>query len=299
MIRARVLRALALNREPGFHFAGNFCGVSFERTDGQGSRVTLEAGTHCVDADGQVNLGAAAMLADMALAAAIRAHLHPSTRLATVSLAMQLTGARLAGRLEAAGEFHGFIGAGHARQGLARGVVTGAAGPACLVQGAFMSLDAPPGVALFPLPHGERTAPEIAPGELTPQERKILRHADATLAQGEADFARRFWGFEPRRTKKGATCAMKNGAHVANRVGHAQGGLMMGLAAATACAALPSNWVLSGISAYFVSPGQGAVLRAQSTVIHHGLLTAVVRTAIAGPGRRRVLQVLTSHARVG
>jgi hypothetical protein len=33
-------------------------------------------------------------------------------------------------------------------------------------------------------------------------------------------------GYEPRRTKSGASATAANGAHVANRVGHVQGGLL-------------------------------------------------------------------------
>ena len=296
-IRERVLRAIALNREPGWHFAGNLAGISFESTASEAARVTLEAGPWCVEPDGQVNLGFAAMLVDMALSASIRANLPPATRLATVSLSLQLTGARLAGPLEAIGEFQGFLGAGEGRQGLARVRLAGASGLVGIAQGAFMPLDAPPGVTAFPLPRNPRVAPILAPTDLTADERRILRHADACLAAGEAGFVRRLLGYEPRRTRSGAGAVMKNGTHVGNRVGHVQGGLLMGLAAATACEALPARWTLSSIHALFVSPGQGKALRARSKVIHHGLMTAVARTEIVGPGGRRVLDATTAHAR--
>jgi hypothetical protein len=31
---------------------------------------------------------------------------------------------------------------------------------------------------------------------------------------------------------------------------------------------------------------------------HHGLMTAVVRTEVLGPGRRRVLEALSTHSRL-
>jgi acyl-coenzyme A thioesterase PaaI-like protein len=296
-IRERVLRAIALNREPGFHFAGNLAGISFETTAAEAARVTLEAGPWCTEADGQVSLGFAAMLVDMALSASIRANLPPATRMATVSLTLQLTGAPLVGALEAIGEFQGFLGAGEGRQALARVRLSGASGLLGIAQAAFMPLDPPPGVAAFPLPRNPRAAPVLSPADLDAEERRLLRHADACLADGEAGFVRRLLGYEPRRTKSGAGAVMKNGAHVGNRVGHAQGGLLMGLAAATACAALPARWTLSSIHALFVSPGQGKALRARSKVIHQGLMTAVARTEIVGPGGRRVLDATTAHAR--
>jgi acyl-coenzyme A thioesterase PaaI-like protein len=95
-IRSRVLRGIALNRTPGFHFAGNFLGVGLLEV-GEKTRVAIEPGPHCVEEDGQVHLAAVFMAADIALAASIRSQLAPSTRLATVSMHMQLNGAPLTG----------------------------------------------------------------------------------------------------------------------------------------------------------------------------------------------------------
>lgn len=295
-IRARVLRALALNREPGFHFIGNLAEVSYDEVAAGATRITFAPGPHVVDADGQANISVVAMLADMALAASIRAGLHPATRLATVTLAMQFTGVRLEGRLACEAQFQGFQGAGATRLGLARALMHAPGGVAVLAQGAFMPLEPPPGVALFPLPRSPRTAPAIGEAELSSEERRILARADATLARSEVDFLRRLLGYEPRRTKTGATCTMPNGLHAANRVGHMQGGVLMGLAASTASAVLPSTWALSAISSFFVAPGQGKALRARARVVHHGLTTAVLRTEVSGPGRR-VLETTTAHVR--
>jgi len=96
--------------------------------------------------------------------------------------------------------------------------------------------------------------------------------------------------------KGGATATMKNGPHIGNRVGHAQGGIQLGLAAVTAAAALPANWALIGISGWYISPGEGTSLRARSEIVHHGRLTAVVRTQLTGKDGRRVLEAVTTHA---
>ncbi|HUP98755.1 MAG TPA: acyl-CoA thioesterase domain-containing protein [Usitatibacter sp.] len=297
MIRERVLRAIALNREPGFHFIGNLAEVSFESTAAEAARVVFSNGPHVADADGQANIGVVAMLADMALAASIRAHLHPATRLATVSMALQLTGRRFEGEIEAVGEFQGFLGAGTSRQGLSRAILRNPGGTLALAQGAFMPLEPAPGVARFPLPRAPRMARPVPEEDLSTEERRILHRAEKMLDAGEADFLRRVLGYEPKRTRTGASATMPNGSHASNRVGHVQGGLLMGLAATTACAALPSSWPLSAISAYFVSPGQGKSLHARTRVVHHGLMTAVLRTEVRGPGGRRVLEATTTHAR--
>ena len=80
-IRERVLRGIALNREPGFFFSGNFLGLTFDTIATRDMRVSVETGPHCADRDGQANFAVLAMLADMALAGCIRAGLTLTTRL--------------------------------------------------------------------------------------------------------------------------------------------------------------------------------------------------------------------------
>jgi acyl-coenzyme A thioesterase PaaI-like protein len=301
-IRRRVLHGLSLNRTPGFHFAGNFLDVSFDHVSSAASRLSLELGPWCVDADGQVDLGTLAMLADLALAATVRANLERSTRLATVSMSLELTGLPRVGRLDAAGEFHGFFREGTGRLGQSRVVVTGDAGEVAFGNGSFMALRPPAGVTMHPAPNRRRDdplPPALAATELKRDELGILRQADAALARVAADggaFVPRFWGYAPRRVAGGAVAVMKNGPHVGNRVGHAQGGITLGLASATAAAALPPSWALTGISGWYISPGEGTALRARAEVIHHGRLTAVVRTQVTGREKRRVLEVVTTHS---
>jgi acyl-coenzyme A thioesterase PaaI-like protein len=299
-IRERVLTGIARNRIPGFHFAGNFLEVSYDRVDPSEARVSLEPGPHCVDGNGEASVGAIAMLADIALAASVRAALDSlTTRLATVSMHLQFTGAPLAGRAEGEGTFQGFIDGAAARQGLARMSISCGGRLACFGTGAFIALAPPPGVTMHPVvterPDG---VPVIAENGLDAEERVILAHGDAALSRApQTPFIDAFWGYEPRRTEEGALCVMKNGAHVGNRVGHVQGGLLVGLAATTARAALPSQWALASVTAAFVSPGEGDELQAAATITHQGRETAVVRTVVSGIGGRRVLDVMTTHAR--
>ena len=300
-IRRQVLRGIALNRTPGYHFAGNFLDLSFDNVASGDTRLSLEPGPHCVDDDGQAGIGALAMLADFALATTIRAELDPATRLATVSMTFELSDAPRTGVLKAAAALHGFVGEGYGRVGRSRVVISGAAGEIGFGSGAFMILKPPANVTLHPMPHrrhGDAT-PVIAENELRPDESRIVRHAEAMLERAASlrePFLRHFWGILPRQIPGGASCVMMNGPHVGNRVGHAQGGILLGLAAATASCALPSSWALTGISAAFISPGEGSELRARSTILHHGRLTSVIRTQVAGRDQRRVLEVMTTHA---
>jgi acyl-coenzyme A thioesterase PaaI-like protein len=288
-IRRRVLRGLALNRVPGLHFPGNFLDVSFDRVARDVSRLSLAPGPWCMDSAGEVDLNAVLVLADLALGASIRANLRRHSRLGTVSVSLQFTGAPRHGRLSAQAEFKGFFRGGAGRLGMSRVSLAGARGTVCYGTGTFMALEPPRGMTLHPVPLRRRELPApraLKKEELEDEERKVLALANEALS-ARGNFIENFWG--------GMHGKLVNGLHVGNRVGHAQGGILMGLAAATAGAALPAGWKLSGISAAFVSPGEGRILRAASKVLHQGGLTAVVRTMIAGKGGRRVLEVLTSH----
>jgi acyl-coenzyme A thioesterase PaaI-like protein len=301
-IRRQVLRGLILNRAGGYHFAGNFLDFSFDHVSRDEVRASLDPGPHCTEADGRINAGAVAMLADLVLASSVRSFLEGSQRLATVAMTLQLTGVPLDSRLEAAANFGGFFRDGAGRQGMSRFVMRLDGAEVGHGTGAFMALDPPKGVTLNPMPHRHRGDPEPAlppESELARDERKVLRNAESALAQCVADggpFIRHFWGYAPHRTADGARCTMRNTPQIGNRVGHVQGGIFMGLAAATAEAALPSTWALAGISAWYISPGEGRVIKARARVLHHGRLTAVVRTEITGKNNRRVLEVVTTHA---
>jgi len=294
VIRERVLRAIALNRTPGYHFAGNFVDLSFDRVASDDTRISYETGPFGGD------IGSLAMAADFALGTAIRAGLDPATRTATVSMSLELVAPLPSGTVRAASRCHGFQGEGYGRIGRAR-VTLGASGEIGYGSGAFMILKPPPNVTMYPVPHRKRGDPEpplISEADLMPDERRILRHADEALersAKAREPFIRHFWGYLPQASRGAASCVMPNGPHIGNRVGNVQGGIMMGLAAVTAAAALPQNWLLSTICAAFISPGEGPALKADATVVHHGQRLSVVRTEITRSDGRRVLDVMSTH----
>jgi acyl-coenzyme A thioesterase PaaI-like protein len=295
-IRRRVLRGIAWNRTPGFHFAGNFLGLELTEV-GVKTRVMMEPGAHAIEPGGQVHVAIVFMAADIALASAIRSQLAPSSRLATVSMHLQVNGHPMTDVIEARGEFHGFIERAQSRQGLARVTICAGGREIGFGHGAFMALDPPPGMAMFPLqPRRNPDVPVPSEDSLDEDERGILRRADEALAGGDDSFIARFFGILPRKTGEGASCPMRNGTHVGNRVGHAQGGILMGLAASTAAAAMGERWRLASIAASFVSPGEGEVLEARSTPVHRGRWTGVARTEVIAPGGRRVLDASTTHA---
>jgi acyl-coenzyme A thioesterase PaaI-like protein len=291
-IRRRVLRGIALNREPGLHFPGNFLDVSFDQVGRAGTLLTMDPGPWCRGSDGQADLASLTILADLACGGSVRAQLTREARIATVSLNLQFTGAPRTGRLAAAGEFQKFFRDGAGRLGLSRVSVTGSAGLVCFGTASFMALRPPKGMRMHPVPLRNRksTVPRaLRDNELAPDEAKILARADIALAR-KGSFIENFWGGEG---------VLRNGLHAGNRVGHAQGGILIALAARSAEAKLKGDWRLAGVSALYISPGEGRVLRAKSTVVHQGRLTAVVRTEVRGKGRRRVLEVISTHAAIG
>lgn len=300
-IRTRVLRALALNRTPGYHFAGNFLDLRFDVLDVEASDLSLDDGAHCRDAKGEIHLGALALLADMAMAGTIRSALHSAQRLATVSMSLTFTGAPRVGRMVARGRSHGFLDGATGRLGLTSVEVSCGERVVAYGTGSFLALDPPKGVTLAPVPMRGSDAPEptpLAESALHADERAILATADAALAAitPNLSFIELLWSGTHKPTVVGASGVLKNGLHVGNRVHHVQGGLQVGFAAAAASVALPAHWALTGVTASYISPGEGKALRARSKIVHKGRLTAVVRTQLTGKDRRVVLEVVSQHA---
>ena len=295
-IRQRVLRAIALNRTPGYHFPGNFVDLSFDRVEHASARVSYET-----DAEFASDLGALSILADFALGTAIRTGLHPATRLGTISMTLELARTPHQGIVTADSRCHGFVVAGDSRTGRGRVSIEDGKGEIGYGSGAFIVLQPPPGVELHPVPHrrrGDAEPPVLNEHDLEPDELPILRRADEALeraAKARQPFIRHFWGFLPEAEEGGASCVMPNGPHVGNRVGFVQGGILFGLAAATATAALPESWMLSTVSAAFISPGQGPALNARASVVHQGQRMAVIRTELTRSDGRRVLEAMSTH----
>ncbi|MBM3372931.1 MAG: hypothetical protein FJY44_03560, partial [Betaproteobacteria bacterium] len=109
IIRRQILRGIALNREPGYHFAGNFLDLSYDHVGTDHTVLSVDVAPHCCIEDGQLSLSGFAILADLAMAGAVRAGLDPKTRLATVTMSLQFSGLPGTGRLHSRGLMHGFI----------------------------------------------------------------------------------------------------------------------------------------------------------------------------------------------
>ncbi len=198
---------------------------------------------------------------------------------------------RAAGRLSASGEFQGFFERGAGKLGMSRVSVAGKAGQVCYGTGSFMALQPPRGVTLHPVPLRSRKSPEpsrLDEENLSAEEKKILRQADAALAAGGVLHPE----FLDRRGKscpeERPACRQPRGARPGRHHGRAGGGVRR-------CCAVGQLETLGNFRMVH-QPGEGATLRATSRVVHQGRLTAVVRTQITGKKRRRVLEVVTTHS---
>ncbi len=300
LIRRRVLLALAENRAPGFHFPGHLLGCAWPRIGEDDLEQTLLDGPQSRNVDGTTHLAPFCVLLDTALATASRLKIERGARQATVHLHAQFTGAPLRGELRAYTRMGGYTTGASVRQSLTSGTVYAGGEPVCHASATFVVLPPPPGVNLAPLPwqQDEAVPAALRPDDLKADEKAILKACDYALrrADHQRAFIEHFWGALPVQTDAGARCTVRIGPQHSNRVGHVQGGLLLGLAAITAQAAAPRHPQLSGIAAWFISPGQGRALKLTSRRFHEGRSFAAVRTEIRNADGSRVLEVVSHHA---
>ena len=299
-IRARVLHAIAGNRIAGLHFPGHFLDIEWQKVSGGTAQAALAVGPHCNDANGTLNMVVLGILSDNLLAAVARTGAAPGARLGTIHLQLQFTGATVAGDISATSHLLGRTEGATLQQLLSSSTIHANGKPVCHASGEYALLNAPPGVTLGPLPW-ERTEPApvlpVNVDTLEPHERAILKACDTALAKASAhaSFIQHFWGGMPRVSAQGAGNRVTIGPHIANRVGHVQGGILIGLAATNACVAAPAATMLSNVSAWYISPGRGTTLRIRSHVLHAGRTTTVVRTEIKTADGERVLEAVSNH----
>jgi acyl-coenzyme A thioesterase PaaI-like protein len=299
-IRGAVLLALAANRAPGFHFPGHFLALAWPRIGEDDLEQVMPDCPQARNVDGSANLAAFCVLLDTALATASRLKIERGARQATVHLHAQFTGAPLRGELRARTRMTGYTLAA-ARESLTSGTVYAGGAPVCHATGTFIVLPPPPGVNLAPLPWQQESGELAAPlnrKDLRPDERSMMKACESALKRADHQhaFIEHFWGALPAPSRDGARCAVKLGPQHGNRVGHVQGGLLLGLAAITARAAAPRHPRLSGIAAWYISPGQGRALKIASKRIHEGRSFAAVRTGVRNADGTRVLEVVSHHA---
>ena len=297
-IRRRALVALSRNRIPGYHFGGLFLDLQCRRYDRGGVVLEMDTGAHNANPDGTTHFSAIAFLADMVLASSCRAFVDPSRRTATLMLEVRVTGERARGRLRAEARSEGFIERTALAQAHCSGHILAGDKVVMRMSGTWVSPPSPDGKPLSPLPWeaGEDypVAPMLERAQLDSMERAVLLRVER--AAKHRDFLQQFWVPRVRHTPTGAVGHLPIGLYIGNRVGHVQGGFTFNAAVATAVAAVPHHPLLTAVSAWYISPGQGKALRARATVLQRGRNVAVVRTAVFATGSKLVLEVVSNHA---
>jgi acyl-coenzyme A thioesterase PaaI-like protein len=300
-IRQQTLRAISSNRAPGMHFAGYFLNFTRQKYDTGGVEFTIEPGPHCTDRDGNVNRAALLYMADMSLAGANRVFADPNSRTATLMLRVEFTGEPARGRLTAIGKGSGFSPRTALPESVAAGRVTSEGREVMRMSGTWVSPPAPAGVVMRGLPWegGEdgNERPLLKKSDLEVVEKAAIRRVEGALRTAEnGDLLAALCKPVVKRTAQGASGRLAVGLHIGNRVGHVQGGFLIHAALATAEAAVPQHPLITGASAWYISPGQGKVISARSVVLQSGRNVAVVRTELFNAGRKLVLEVVSNHA---
>jgi acyl-coenzyme A thioesterase PaaI-like protein len=300
-IRHRAMLALSNNRAPGYHFAGYFLDLQCSRYERDGVVMEMDTAAHNANPDGTTNLAAVFFLADMALAGACRTFVDPSQRTATLKVHMHFLGGELRGRIRAETGSQGFSDRTALAEAICVGRVVSNGREVIQMSGTWVAPPTPDGRPLHPLPwektYRDPGLPLLAKAQLDPKEKAVLARVERALHEARhGEFMQRLWTPAVRHTPTGALGRLPIGLHVGNRVGHVQGGISLYAALSTATAAVPHHPLVTAVSAWYISPGQGKFLSARSRVLQKGRNVAVVRTELFGTGRKRVLEVVSNHA---
>lgn len=253
---AHVLRALHAARTPGWMFPAHFLDLYFEQpVSERGAVACLHIGPHCTEASGRVAKTAMAVLADVSMAAAVRGYVGHSVRIATMSLRLSFHLQPTQGLLRAVAQVR-FL-----PQGLAMGVAvvsldikTDQGVLCCVGEGTFAVLENKHGTVSHPLPTASTLTGTLSVDALTEAEQVVWQQAQRseTHASDHCSPMECFWGLQPAETgERAAQRSICIGKHNSNRVGHLQGGIVLGVLA-DACAA--PNHALVDISVQYLEP---------------------------------------------
>ncbi len=288
---ARVLNALHWDRTPGFHFAGHFLRMSCDQLDPEATLMSMDVGPHCLTREGAIDGVSLSIFADVSLAIAVRAAVRTPCRLATVDLQLQLTTQPAGDVLSARARFRGFHAAA---PHLAMSEIDVVSGDTLIATGqaTFIVLPLPDGRTASPLRawHPALAEPALQRNELSADESAVYRAALRASATDKSVFADAFWGIRVRPGASGATSRLAVTPQVANRVGHVQGGILLGQAMQTALATVLPGWAVSSISANYLAPGMGSTVLGKATPLHTGRSTAASRIQLRRSDRTPVVE---------
>ncbi len=298
---SRVLRAVSQQRAASWHFPGYYLGIIYESVGRDNATLTMDLNSN-VGRNGQPLPVALCVLADVALAAAIRGRVGFESRLATISAKLTFTGRTDAQPLVAQSQTRFQSDANTIA--IRNSAVTILSGDTeiCFAEANFAVLERPSDRPVQVLPrHGSLTHVELLDvNELTDLENNAYRRA-LQASRGDGDrqttFTEKFWGLTPEAEGDTAICEIHCGLHIGNRVGHAQGGILLGLAISTSLATVGQGWRILEINANFIRPGTEGTLTASSRMLNRGRNLAHVICEITTKTGRLVLQAQSTMIR--
>lgn len=295
----RVRRALALDRAARLTFPCAFMGLTGRETESDALTLAFRDDATFRDARGELTLPALGVLVDSALGCVVRLKTEPAKRPATVHLQMQMTGASTRGDVAAHARFIAPSQGGGIRQSFSTATVEGGGTLIAHASAAFAIVDPEKGriPMLRPwLPDGY--APETYDGgDIDDREREALASCERAEAAATAavPFIEHFWCGVPESNGGKAHLSVDVTPHIGNTAGHVHGGVLVGIAARVANAAIPGDMRLSNISAWFASAGLGPRLDVRSSLLKSGRNIVLVHTRILGASGKLVLETTSQH----
>jgi acyl-coenzyme A thioesterase PaaI-like protein len=282
--REYALGAVARTRAHGMHFWGQFLGISHQRTsDG---RSLLRLVPEDLPPQARPSTAALATVADIALGSAVRLAVGAGRRLGTTTLSLhhvtepQGTVVTDSEAVWVDPDRSKCLAHAVLRDETEQVVAT--------AQGWFLVLPVPDGLELAVMPwERDETAPvgpvtdadlddaeKLAVETATESSMRAAAHGtsarEALLGvQWEAALEGRVRGFAP------------VGPHIANRVGHVQGGAMYGVAAAAAARAAGPGLRLADGTMQYLRPGQGQILTVEAVPSRTGRRAAFVDVRVS------------------
>jgi len=295
----RVAHALAVTRETRLAFPSILMGIRGRQTADDTATLILKDDPTFRDGRGEVDWCALCAAVDAVLGAPSDMKTGPRVRPATAHIDLQMTGAGTKGELVIEARFVGFSEGSRVRQSLVSATIKAGGALIGYASAASVLLDLPEGTARAAspwLPEGY-TLKDPDPPTFDANEHRALQACEtAEAAATEAHpFIEHFWCGVPEASDGKAQLRLHVAPHLGNRIGHIQGGLLLGTAVKVANAAASDGKRLSNISAYFVSPGVDPVLHVHSETVQQGRRLAVVRTRIVNESGKLVLETTSQH----
>ncbi len=274
-------------------FPAHFLDIFFEAAAADRSAAALmHAGAHCLDGAGRVSHAALAVLADVCMAAAVRAHAGREVRIATLTMRLSFGVLPAAGRLRATARVRMMPAQLAMNTAIAGIEIQDEGGHAlCSGEATFAALENRQQTAHHPLPTASTLTGCLQPDALTAQERAVWEHACACAGEDRSgrSFLERFWALRPDSPAgmaAGTGWSVALGRHNSNRVGHLQGGAMLGMLASACSLAVEQRYGLVDIAVQYLDAAKEAPVALHAMPVRSGSNSAASHASLRGADGR-------------